>query len=242
MRLLFTLLFSSLTFAQISAIKIEIDSVKYIDSIPSERTFTINYHIENLTDNEISFFLNPKSIIPNSRASMSRKVIYNIYQYNEKLNLDDIFTDRRKLDFGKQIQYAKTEEERRSLMNDYLKKDLEIDFDSLMKYKKNETGINKYFSKSESISIMKSIIKLKPKESKFYSAEVIWDKKRYFKIDDNEFYLNEDMPHFIELTINLMKEEFKDKIINEEFEKIIINPNFISGWFISNKVEINFKE
>jgi hypothetical protein len=150
--------------------------------------------------------------------------------------------DRRKLDFGKQIQYAKTEEERRSLMNDYLKKDLEIDFDSLMKYKKNETGINKYFSKSESISIMKSIIKLKPKESKFYSAEVIWDKKRYFKIDDNEFYLNEDMPHFIELTINLMKEEFKDKIINEEFEKIIINPNFISGWFISNKVEINFKE
>jgi len=53
---------------------------------------------------------------------MSRKVIYNIYQYNEKLNLDDIFTDRRKLDFDKQIQYAKTEEERRSLMNNYLKK------------------------------------------------------------------------------------------------------------------------
>jgi len=56
MRLLFTLLFTSLAFAQISAIKIEIDSVKHIDSIPSERTFTINYHIENLTDNEISFF------------------------------------------------------------------------------------------------------------------------------------------------------------------------------------------
>ena len=61
-------LISFTTLAQNSAIKIEIDSITSLDSIPTERKFTINYHIENLTDNDVSFFLNPNKLIPNSTA------------------------------------------------------------------------------------------------------------------------------------------------------------------------------
>ncbi|MEC4004053.1 hypothetical protein OX283_005255 [Flavobacterium sp. SUN052] len=241
MRIICLLIFF-ITFSISAQIEVKIDSIISVDSIPSERTFSINYHIQNLTDNEISFFLNPKNLTPNSRASMSRNVIYNLYQNDEKLNLDGIFQNREKIEWDKKKQNAKTDEEHRKIMNEYLNKKLQIEIDSLIKQHKSEKEIDDYFLKSESNSILKSIIKLKPKESKNYSIQIIWNKKRYFQIDDNEFYLNEDIPHYIEFTINLMKEQLKDKIIKDEFEKIMNNQNFISGWLTSNKMEINFKE
>ena len=81
-------LISFTTFAQNSAIKIEIDSITSSDSIPTERKFTINYQIENLTDNDISFFLNPTVLTPNSRASMSKNVIYHPYQVFHHTDID----------------------------------------------------------------------------------------------------------------------------------------------------------
>jgi len=89
---------------------------------------------------------------------------------------------------------------------------------------------------------MLPIITLKPKQKIAYTKNLIWDKKRYLKFDENEFYLDEKTPHYFELTINLMKEQFKDLLEPEEFQTIMNNPNFIKGWFISNKMEINFKE
>ena len=39
-------------FGQNQQIELKIDSIASLDSIPTERKFTINYHIENLTDKE----------------------------------------------------------------------------------------------------------------------------------------------------------------------------------------------
>ena len=235
-------LLSILSFAQNSAIKIEIDSITSSDSIPTERKFTINYHIENLTDNDISFFLNPTVLTPNSRASMSKNVIYNLYQYDEKLDMDGVFTNRRRIDFDNKVQSVKSDAERDKLYKEFFMSDLNMNLDSIVKGDKSEKEINDYFLKGNSKELLKSIMTIASKKTSHYKIEVIWNKKRYHKIDNIEFYLNEDIPHYIDFTLNLMREEFKDKLTPDDYQQIITNPNFIKGWYTSNRVEINFKE
>jgi hypothetical protein len=57
-----------------------------------------------------------------------------------------------------------------------------------------------------------------------------------------EYYINEKSNCSIELYIVLLKEEFKERLIDSDYNKIINTPNFIKGWFNSNKNEINFKD
>jgi hypothetical protein len=57
-----------------------------------------------------------------------------------------------------------------------------------------------------------------------------------------EYYINEKSNCSIELYIVLLKEEFKERLIDSDYTKIINTPNFIKGWYNSNKKEINFKE
>ena len=56
--LLFFVFFYCNCFGQNPPIAIRIDAITSLDSIPNERKFTINYSIENLTNKEVSFFLN----------------------------------------------------------------------------------------------------------------------------------------------------------------------------------------
>lgn len=242
MKTLLLTLISFTTFAQNPPLKLEIESITFIDSISTERTFTINYHIENLTDNEVSFFLNPNNLIANSRASMSKNVSYNLYENDEKLYLVDAFTSRRMLDLDKIIKSKKNDEEKNKVIKEFLMNDLNLNIDSIPKGDKDEKKIENHFLKKKNEMLLNSRIKLAPKELKKYSIKVIWDKTRYFKIADIQFYIDEKLPHYIDLTINLMKEEFKDKLTTEEYQKTMGNSTFISGWFTSNKMEINFKE
>ena len=69
-----------------------------------------------------------------------------------------------------------------------------------------------------------------------------WNKKRYYKIDDNEYYLNENDKFEIELSLYLDKTNRKNSLSPEEFSKINSDGNFIQGTFTSNKMEVNFKE
>lgn len=68
-----------------------------------------------------------------------------------------------------------------------------------------------------------------------------WDKKRYFYSDPNEYYLDENTKYYFEITLVALKEEFKDKIDEVLYKKLINDPNFIKGVFVSNKVEINLQ-
>jgi hypothetical protein len=83
---------------------------------------------------------------------------------------------------------------------------------------------------------------LKPNETKNFQIITFWDKQRYFKIDENEYYLDENEKYEFELSLYLDKLNRKEKLTEEEFTKIKNDENFIEGRFSSNKKKINFGE
>lgn len=229
-------------FGQNPPIAIKIDSITSFDSIPDERIFIIKYHIENLIDTEISLFLNPNGMTSNAMASMSKNVIYKLFQNNELIDIDNVFTNRVSKVHNEAMKNAKTEEEKNALLTKFFKENSKINLDSLNKESEKHKFDEDYYKQQQKKWLLESTIKLKPKEIKQYSLKLEWFKNRYFKIDDIEYYLDEKIPHYFELSINLMKEEFKDQLSAEEFQKIMNNKSFIKGWFTSNKMEINFRE
>ena len=143
---------------------------------------------------------------------------------------DEFLTDFKNLKDGK---------EKDSIIKKYLKEVMNFDIEEEMKKSKEDEN---YFIKKSSQRLMESIMTLEPFESKKYNKTFYWDKKRYYKINEMEYYINEKSNCSIELYIVLLKEEFKERLIDSDYNKIINTPNFIKGWFNSNKNEINFKE
>ena len=217
-------------------IELKIDAISSKDSIPTERKFTIQYHIENLTDKEVVFSLYPMSFGSNRRASMFKGMVYKIFQDQEFLDLEDIFSNTKVNSYRQALLEAKTKEEKDVLVRKYLEEQKRINLDSKSIIDENELLLEK------GKNFSKSIITLLPKEKRSYSKTLIWNKSRYYKLEDNEFYLDENKPHYFELTINLMKEYFKDYVEVNEYQEILNNPSYIKGWFTSNKVEIDFKD
>ena len=228
MRIIYLILFffSISSFAQDTALAITIDSIISSDSTPNERKFIIIYHIQNLTNKPISFILNTNAIQPNATSSMSYSPAYRLYQGDEIINTVSIFN-------------TKTEKEKLGK----IKKD--IDFRGSVAKNNSKTNLYDYIGKRKnqiSQNIRNSIIKLGPKEIKNFSKTLDWDKNRYSEYFDNEYYLDEKETHYFDLSINLMKEEFKERVSSEDYKKIIEDKTIIKGWAQSNKMKINFKE
>jgi hypothetical protein len=222
---LIILLFSISCFSQNTALQIKIDSITFNDSIQNERKFTISYHIENLTNNAVSFILNTNSIRPNATSSMSYFPAYRLYQGEEIINSVDIFYSK--------IAAEKFEQTIKDLNKiAQTKNGLENNIEEKIAENKKKT----------SQDILNSIVKLNPKEIKSFSITLNWDKNRYHQYFDNEYYLDEKATHYFDLSINLMKEEFKERVSPEDFKKIIEDQTIVKGWIPSNKMEINFKE
>ncbi len=75
MRILILLFFlSNFIFSQ--NIEVKINIITNNDISPKKRTNTINYQIENKTNNEISFFLTPNTLIANAASSMNLFTVY----------------------------------------------------------------------------------------------------------------------------------------------------------------------
>lgn len=235
MRILnFSILLFSLSIS--AQIELKIDAISSKDSIPTERKFIVNYHIENLTDQEVIFSLYPTSIETNRRASMSKGIAYKLYQDQDFLDLEGVFSNTKVNGYRKAMLEAKTKEEKDILVRKYLEEQKKINLDSKSKIDENEWLLEK------GKNFSKSIIILQPKEKRSYSKTLVWNKTRYYKIEENEYYLDEHKPHYIEFSINLMKEYFKDYVEAKEYQEIVNNPRYIKGWFTSNKVEIDFKD
>jgi len=113
-------LFLLINFSASAQIEVRIDSIITIDSI-SQRKFAINYHLENLTNKEICFFLNPNEFVPNSRASMSVKTTYKIYQDKEFIDIENLFESKLMATFQEQLKTARTDEEKRIIIESHLK-------------------------------------------------------------------------------------------------------------------------
>jgi hypothetical protein len=222
---LIILLFFTSSFSQNTALLIKIDSIIPNDLSQNEREFTIIYHVEKLTNNPVSFILNTNSIRPNATSSMSYSPAYRLYQGDEIINSVSVFNSKiAKERFEKIIKDLN----KRALTKNRPK--INID---------DEIAENK---KKTSQDILNSIVKLNPKEIKNFSTTLDWDKNRYSQYFDNEYYLDEKATHYFDLSINLMKEEFKERVSPEDFKRIVDDKTIIKGWIQSNKMEINFKE
>jgi hypothetical protein len=155
---------------------------------------------------------------------------YRLYQNETPIDLGQVFTSNRVVftskDFNQQSIDEYLKNRRDSIKLEYEK----INSDPEYAWQKNNKAI------------MNSIFVLKPNETKQFVQQINWDKKRYIKSHDLEYYFDENHKYFLELELTLMKSEFQDRLTKEELEAIMKNENFIKGNYKSNKVEINFKE
>lgn len=240
MRIIYSLLFL-ISFSVSAQIELKIDSIISKDSTPKKRTFEIKYHIKNLTPNTISFFLIPNSLIAHSASSLTLFPVYKIYQNGVFEDVDGPFYERQFKE-QEQIEDLNDTEQRKKLIEEITKK-YTLEYKSIVEtYKKNGgTSIDDaWIYKNQ--KLLQQILTLKPNETKDFAIETHWNKERYYKIDDNEFYLDEKDRFEIELSLYLDKSNRKNSLSPEELLKFNNDENFIEGTFISNKVEINFKE
>lgn len=235
-------LFSLSVFSQNKAIDVKIDSITSEDSNPKQRVYTINYHIENLSENSISFFLIPNTLIANAASSMTLFPIYKIYHNDIFTPLDGPFFEKHGIDWETKLTGIKdyTSPEAKEI----IKKGLE-EFTS-----KNKIIVDNYTKNGgkrtddawiiENHHLLESKITLKQKETKTFVIKTSWNKERYFKEDDLEYYLDEKDKYEFELVLDLKKTFFKERLSTEEYLKIEKDIHFIEGIFTTNKVSIIF--
>ena len=238
--LLFLLTLS--VFSQNKVIDAKIDSISSDDVNPKKRVYTINYHIENLSDDSISFFLVPNTLIANAASSMTLFPIYKIYHNDIFTPLDGPFFEKNGIDWETKLQG----------LNDYsspqAKEIIKKSVEEFTAKNKNIVGnYTKNGGKStdeswilENHHLLESKITLKPKEIRNFVIKTSWDKERYFKQDDLEYYLDEKDKYEFELVLDLKKTFFKEKLSTEEYLKIAKDIRFIEGIFTTNKVSIIF--
>ena len=167
-------------------------------------------------------------------------MLFKIYENDTLIPADGILSNS-KNDYSKLSNILDIEEKMKTL--DKMKADeLNISLDSLRSYRKKIISNPDFFQKESSKRLMNSIIRLPPKSSKSYHQILYWNKKRYFKTDDNEYYLGETSPFFIELSIVALKEELSFKLSSEDFKIIKSDTSFIKGYFTSNKTLIDLSK
>lgn len=215
---LFTMLFLVGLSADAQKLEIKIDSISIDDSDKAERIFNLHYHIKNLTDEPLRFFLNTSGIIPSTGGSGSNYPFYKIYEDDTFLEIGSVFSG-----------WGRTE----------------INLDGIEE-KEIEEFLLKHQKKLDSIreikrDIRNSMMTMAPREVRTFSMDFYWDRNRYYQHGDIEYYLEEEAQHFLEITIVLQKHIYHQELPEAFFNEIIADENFVEGAFTSNKKEIDFK-
>lgn len=227
-------LFTSILFAQNAPLKLTLLAVISKDSIPTERIFTINYSLENQTSQKLEFFLSPQVLTSNVSGALENFPYFTILEEAEMINANGIlagnFDDSLPKDLINLLKKAKSEDDRSKIYGTYFLRRFQDDSIPEKKHKR------------ERKELLDQLFSMQPNETKTFSVRCTWHKDRYFTHSDIEYYVDEKAKHYIQLTINLFKEPFKDRLETDEFTAMMNNKNFISGVFTSNKMEINFFE
>ena len=237
------LLFSIVTFSQNKDLLVKINAITFEDLQPNKRKYNINYQIENLTKHEISFFLTPNTLIANAASSMTLYTVYKIYINGEFTPLDGPFFEKYGTDWeafrenNKNLNKAEFQKLVEKIFADYQNTNKSI----IENYRKNSSKIYDDQWILQNDNLMKSKITLKPNEIKILKIQTNWDKDRYFKQDDLEYYLDEKDNYEFELILDLKKTAYQNQLSTEEYSTIEKNKNFIEGIFTSNKILIDFK-
>lgn len=222
MKYLIILLFSTTVFAQSKPIEIKIDSITSSNIDDGSIKFTLQYHITNLSEKPVSFVLNTNSLIPIGTGSLIPAVYYKLYEKESSVDVSGIFT------ITKGTRYFKDEAEYKRFA------------DSLTIAMKNRTPEDKAQKRKE--LFLNNIQTFKANETKHFTEELIWDKNRYHRNDDIEYYIEEKEKHYLELHINLMTEELLLNFSEEEKKEVLKDKILTKGWFTSNKIEIDLSE
>ncbi|WP_432672027.1 hypothetical protein [Flavobacterium sp. SM2513] len=236
------LLISNFLFAQ--PLTLTIESITSKDSLPNQREFKLKYFIKNNTSDTLHFFFLPKNISPSTGGSLTKEIYYKIYENDNFIEIglafNQVTLEKSEFDFE-----GATQTQKDSLIIVYFAKKVEEDVDKLLKiFKEKGTAglldssndyIQKIYKKRDNYYHT-----LLPNQREDFEAVFQWNKDRYYYNEPNEFYLDDNAKHYFEITLVALKEEFKDKLDAELYNKIMKEPNFIKGVFVSDKVEINF--
>ena len=225
MRTLFLTLFLLVglcTNAQNTDIEVQIDSITHQDPSTSERIFTVHYHIKNKAKSLISLVLNTKELRSNMYNNSSWIPSYRLFQEKNMIETNTVF-DSKKSDAVLKKIMQDLENNRKGLADYLLKQQKEL------KIKRSK-------------KILESIVKFQPNETKNFSATLSWDKNRYHKFEDNEYFLDQKTIHYLDLFLYLNKEELVSTLLPEDLKIILTDPTIATGWIYTNKVEINFRD
>lgn len=218
MRRLALLFFVCFSAAAQRPVELVFDSITTDDSNVSRRKYTLSYHIANLTNKPVSFFLNTRSIVPVVSSSMSYSPHYKLYKDGKSVDASGVFTTG-------ELMWTSMEAYRKYI-------------DSIQKA---EPGIEA-MKKRQSDLIMASLVQLKPGETKSCSIQLAWDFGRYQKQDENEYFLDPDSRYSIELSMHLLLAEFEGRLEEAAYKKILSDKTAITGWFTSNALDIDLSE
>ena len=242
MRFINLLLFVSFSvLAQNKKIEVTLNSISDTPISANKAEYHIQYQIENKTANEISFFLLPNALIAHAASSLTLYPVYKMYQNGVFEDMDGPFFE---YETELELEYAKIEDKTSEAATTIVKKlQKQQEAEALSYYTKfkesNSSSDVKWFFQRQ--KLLDNIVTLQPNEIKLFTIKTLWDKNRHIKNDDLEYYLDENNHIEIELILDLKTNLFKDKLSNEDVEKINANPNFIEGEFKSNKLKVNFK-
>lgn len=237
------LLFSIATYSQNKVLDLKINSITFKDLQSDKREYTINYQIENLTNQDISFFLTPNTLIANAASSMTLFTIYKIYINGEFTALDGPFFEKYGIDWeafqdiNKNLNKTEFQQLAQKTYDDFQINNKCI----IEKYKKNggENTDDSWILEND--NLLKSKITLKPQETRLFEIQTNWNKNRYYKQDDLEYFLDEKDQYEFEMILDLKKSFFKNQLSKKEFALIEKDKNFIQGVFTSNKIVIDFR-
>ena len=237
----FSILFSVFLFGQNAPLAIKINSIVANDSLSNRRIYSINYQVENNTNQELQFFLNPTSLIAQAASSLTLFTVYKMYRNGAFDAMDGPFYEKMypEQDEIKSMQDSQSPESKKFIA-EIVDKISRTKKEYLENYKANGGTSTDEAWIYKNQSLLKTVISLKPREVKNFTIATSWWRNRYFKIEDNEFYLNENDKFEIQFALILNKSDRGDALSEKEFSKIKNNPNFIEGTFLSNLIEISF--
>ncbi len=225
-----------LFFGQNKPLKLNLISVTSKDTIKEERKFVIEFSIENTTNKEISFFLNPDVFSPAHQNSLQPYVFYKLFQNDVELAIDGVFEEKIfQFPSFPDLRNITDETLKQQLVEEYLKKRRELTGETSPKSMEE-------INKSRSQRLMSSIVILKPFQKKNFSKTLFWNKERYYVINNTENYLDEKANYEIQLMLIILKDELFKDLSRDDLSSIKTFPDFIQGVFITDKMKINLAE
>lgn len=233
---------STFVFAQNPIIDLKIDSVEVVDSDPKERKYIVNYHLENRSDKKIAFLLDTTNNDTITGVNTNR-IIPNLYQDNIAVK-DFIFV--KNYDYPSvftlinNLRNSKTEAEEEAIKNNPEFKKLKIHPAILEKIIERKKPDYKKVRLFENNTIYKTLKILEPKETQHYQLVLYWNKERYFKNEESEYYLEASSNYTLELAFST--HDF-DYLYFDSTEGFVYDKSlFFNSENVSNKIVFHFNE